>query len=774
MSRVERRSLFASASLVAAASLVLVVALSRIAAAVLGPGESYAVAALAMAMTAAGAGAAALLPSIAAPFGLHRRLSRLLLASAGIAAIAVIFFAYLFTKKTGIRLVLPLASGAAPSGSALWAAVGVAAAAPFFLSGAAACAAARATAQSSAWLGFAWLTGSSAGCLAAIAATRAGAPRAMLGGAVLLALAALALALGARTASRLGRGPRVLLGPASTMAIGLSVVLAGDVGAPWLHMGLDPGTTSKADATRWSELGVVSVDKPSAGRSRVREDRADVAPMLDDRAQPGSEIEDLAYVLHGGKGRAVIVDAGGGRDVRAARKAGHEDVVAVVLHPSLARLIAGPYAPQAGGAFDATRVRLAVGDGRGDPVAPGQTVRVFVVRTVDELGAIELPHTGGLGYARARLRTPAALARALERLDESGTLIVTGPSAGFDALVADVEAALREEGAADPRAHVLACGNKDEVAVLAKRTPLSPADLRALRKHVKQQKLDELAAPDRRDDAAVAAARSSASADLPLGGAGLRGLLALLRDASSGRLARVAAFAVVVALSGLLALLSTGIARGPAPLRRRASALVASSVVGLSLGFVEIALARELSELLGHPVFGLSVVLPALLSALALGSLVSARVGERDVPSAFARRGVAAAVITIALGVALRLGGPWLDALAAWPRLGLALGMLVVVGAAQGGLLPLGTRLAAAIAPSLAAWSFGLWLAGRVAGLAAGGLLLAASGFGPLLVAASALLMIGAAAADGARAARHAADRARGPGDALPARGRGG
>jgi hypothetical protein len=138
----------------------------------------------------------------------------------------------------------------------------------------------------------------------------------------------------------------------------------------------------------------------------------------------------------------------------------------------------------------------------------------------------------------------------------------------------------------------------------------------------------------------------------------------------------------VLALAALFVLF--GRPRG-APAGRYAASLAYFGALGLGFITVELALLQQLSMLLGHPVYTLSLLLLTLLAASGAGSYVSARASLRGACLAAAGLALAYAFALPRLVPAL-LGLPWLAGA------GSAVALLLPLGFAMGIPFPAGLR----------------------------------------------------------------------------------
>lgn len=747
--RVSQRSgLLGGVALLAFAGVVLAVALTRLYAALFG--QHLALLGASTPLLGAGLGAVLLhaAPGLARPPALFSRLTTLAAATSGATVAALIALLHV---RPGEDLT--------PRSSLLIGAACLASALPFIFSGIAVAAAIRHAARDVERLYLAQLGAAAGGAIAAIGAMRVGAPRAVLAVAIITALAGIPFWLASRDrdgayASGQQRAPGALV---STFVLGTVVLLLGDFGAPWLKL---PGVRwvplDKVELQAWSEAALVTVERPRAGMAWVRLDGSAASSILDPKTTPPVHPDEMAYVLHRDRGPALVIGAGGGRDVRAALKAGQKEVHAVEGNQVVVdRLTRGRFAAFSGDLYSKPEVRVAVGDGRGYARRSPEPFRSIVLSLLDTSVAAS---AGALELTESRLYTVEAFHDLLERLTPEGTLLVTRWDGELDRLLALGAAGLRSIGAASPKDHLFACGAARSTALLLKRAPLTAGEVDALRRHCKKNKFTEAFAPDepgteRRRQIVDAAAGGSPldlvppTDDRPFFYFTIppRSLPAALRDVKGLKEDGVGVLVAAALLAGsaalLLAFLLAPILGRPASLLGapdrgpRARALAFFLCAGAGFALLETALVQRAAALLGPPSAALSVALPVLLLSAGAGGVLTARTGVPVAARAVATRAQLLVVAAVAWAAALGPVLSWGFGLGLGGRLGLALAVLIPPGLLMGAIAPLGVRIVASRAPAILPWCWGLSaLAGLVA-TAAGALLAPSFGYASLLLA---------------------------------------
>ncbi len=759
----QRRGLFGGIALLSCATLVLQIALTRLYSALFGHHLAF----LAISLSLFGVGLGGVLlyvaPALARPPRLFARLAYL----SGATSLATIAAILLLMQSSPIGDL-----DAATLGRV--ALLYVVSASPFTFVGVAVAAGLRHAARDVSRLYLFDLLGAAAGGLGAVAALRAGAPRAVLIAAVLAALGGVVFALGAREQagpySEREAPPHA--GVIATLALGSAFLLAGDLGSPWLKLpSLKHVPMENVKFSRWNEMALITVDKPVGGMAWMRMDGSAATAILDTKTTPPLHPDEMAYVLHGGTGPVLVIGSGGGRDLRAALKAGQTDIYAAEINPLIVDdVMRGAFKEFSGGLYDRPEIHAEVADGRSFVRRSPLRFKNIVLSLVDTWAAASV---GALALTENSLYTVEAFEDFLEHLAPDGTLLVNRWDNEFERLLALGVAGLRAAGAAEPKDHLFACGASRSTSLLVKRTPLTSAEIARLRGHCRKNKFVEAFAPDaphgelRRRIAAATDVRAVApdhptdltppTDDRPfffytvptrrlwstLGSikalkADQQGLLTL------AGLCVVSVGVALVMLLGPLAAKRTRVLRA-ADRGARVGALGFFLCLGAGFVLVEVALVQHFVMFLGHPIYALSTVLVALLLWTGVGSYLTAKVDARALRVSAARR---AQLLVGALALAAIALGPVLRHAVSLPlpgRLAITLALLAPLGILMGSQAPLGIRLVEARAPELIPWCWGLNGVASVVATAVGTLAAMHAGFSALLLAAGAAYLLAAA-----------------------------
>jgi hypothetical protein len=713
-----RQGLLVGVAVLAAASVVLGIALERLWAPLFGPHVALAAPGLALAGAGLGGALVAALPGIVPRPALLARAAML----SGVAAAGT-----LATILVSVHVKLPdgLEHVTTPA-----AAIVLTALLPFLVAGIAIAAAVQHVHILGARIVFAVFAGAALGAPLTLAVMRLGAPRACLTMIIVFALASLIFYLGARGADEAVVRPRGAL--VATFVLASCVLLAGDVGAPWLKLpalrfhGLD-----KVELQEWSGLGLLTLDRAAGGINWIRTDGSGALPLYDSKTAVPVAPDEMAFVLQHDQGPIAVIGSGGGRELRIALKYGQRDIHAIELDPILVRtILLDRYKKASGDVYDSPWVKIALEDGRGYIRRSHLAFRNIEIALPEEAPALA---AGALAANPTPLFTVEAMVDFLAALAPEGTLVATRSDPEGDHLLALMTAAVERTGAADAGQHLYACSGSRATTVLARKTPLGVAEVAQLRGFCRKNKLVEVFAPDQRQRHTSPEAQAAEAAldmrppvdDRPFFASVVPSGLVLRtlskRATATNALGLVALAAQFVAgLVFLFFAVGLPLAAVPRSSVPRGRALVFFSAVGASLALAATSLLPRLGVLLGHPIYASTTSIPTLMASIAVGGLVVGRVDASGVEASLRRR---AEMLVAALAITAVGLGPVVEASIGLPfaaRFAATLLFLVPVGLLGGSLLALGARLCGAMSPALGAWSWGMagigaFVAGTVA-----------------------------------------------------------
>lgn len=728
----QRVAMYGGLGLVAFASVGLSVVLTRLYSAALGHHLAFAAVALALFGAGIGGGLVALVPALTRPPMLFRRMSLF----AGVAAVATIVTVIktMVTKPPDTLDMKGLGSLAI-----LYAISSI----PFVCIGVVAASALKSARRAAATIYFVDMTGAAAGGLGALLLLHLGAPRAGLAIAILLAVAAAVLACGSlhqkgefSPSEQRGGGWAAAAVLCSTVA-----VFAGDYGEQWLTVRqMRFVQLERAQFVKWTELALVTVDRPVGGIAWLRLDASAATGILAAKNSVQKHPAEMGYVLSGAEGPALVIGAGGGREIRAAVDAGQTEIVAVEINRTIVNdVMRGKLAEFSGNLYLRPEVHPVVADGRSFIRSDRRLYRTIVLSLVDTWSAASV---GGMALSEDGLYTVQAFRDLLARLDPKGSLVINRWDLEFERLLALASAALLAEGVQRPQSHMFACAHDRTTALLIAKSPLDDYQLAGLRSHCTSEVKGRTAKPFVvvfSPDSALHPFLEQIAADPYRAQHEVKGrdispptddrpfffytvppqeLLATLADRKKlateqhGLLMATTVFIVSIA-GALLFFLLPAIAR-PRELAlatgraSRLRLLAFFGVTGFGFALVEIGLAQILTVFLGHPVYALTTVLTSLLLGAGVGSFIVRRVPPSAANLVAGRRGQILSILLVAAALGLL---PLTGMMVGMPfavRFVLALVIASVLGLLMGAFTPLGVAIASSRSSSLVAWGWAM------------------------------------------------------------------
>jgi hypothetical protein len=533
------------------------------------------------------------------------------------------------------------------------------------------------------------------------------------------------------------------------------VLFAGDLGAPWLKLPpLRFAPIDKSEIQEWSALGLITVDKAQGGVSWIHTDGTSAVPIYDGKTAIPVAPDEMAYLIQHERGPVAVIGGGGGREVRIALKYGQKEIHAVDLDPVLLHAVMrGRYKKTSGDAYDNPETRVALADGRGYVRRSGLLFRNIEIALPDAQVA---ETAGALAAEPFDLYTIESFTDLFEHLAPEGTLTVTCGDADLDRLLALTAGALRRSGAAAPSQHLYACGQAKTTTLLAKKTPLTGAELLQVRNFCRNKRFNEAFAPDqphggvRRRLVADAAEGPVPTGDRPFFAQAVPAHL-LLTTILAPKLAAVSAQGLLV-LAGLLGVavvlvffaVGLPLAAWPRWPVGRLGPLLFFAGVGAALAFAFTALVPRLVMLMGHPLYAYTTVIPALCAAVGTSALLTDRTAAWEADRPAALRAELLVAVLAAAAVAL---GPLVDGALGLPfgvRAAAAAVLVVPVGALAGALLALGIKLIAALSPPLVPGCWGMGAVGAFVAAAVATPVALVLGYSAVLLAAGASALLAA------------------------------
>ena len=354
-------------------------------------------------------------------------------------------------------------------------------------------------------------------------------------------------------------------------------------------------------------------------------------------------------------GNVFIIGVGGGRDMQSAILFGHERVVGVDVNSIFIDLLNGQFKTFAG-LSGRPGVELVADEARSHLARHAEKFTVIQMSLIDTWASTG---AGAFSLSENGLYTVEAWRLFLSRLDDDGVLTVSrwfSPANIGEAgrMLSLAVASLLDSGVAEPDRHIAMIAANRVATLLVSRRPLNAEETVRLGRQAQDLGFRVIAMPGTPADhpmlRSIIAARSLQDlrgriADAPLRYdpptddspyffnmlrlSHLRPGLRVNAGVLQGNM--VATYNLLILLLSL-ALLSVATIVLPLLINaRRAdkpsgvlwSAAVYFSVIGSGFMFLEIGLVQRLSVFLGHPIYGLGVLLFAIIASAGVGSLLS-------------------------------------------------------------------------------------------------------------------------------------------------------
>ena len=454
------------------------------------------------------------------------------------------------------------------------------------------------------------------------------------------------------------------------------------------------------------------------------------------------DVTNVAYHVRPAK-RVLVIGAGGGRDVLSGLAFGADSITAVEINKDIVGTVNGRFGDFTGHLDRNPRVKFVNDEARSYIARTGDRYDLIQISLIDTWAATA---AGAFVLSENSLYTVEAWRLFWDRLSPDGMLSVSrwyfqdrpGEMYRITALAA---AALRESGVTNVRDHLLIVrnmrlANKPDMpdgvgTLLVSRRPFTAEELRRADEVSARFGFDvPLSATASIDptfqrlttepDVDAVARTYPLDISAPTDDSPFFFHMLRLRDVFRWRLAEhgkathnlkavlvlAALLATVLLLTTVCILLPLYLRAGVAGLARQRPLLVFFAAIGLGFMLIETSLMQRLIIALGHPTYGLSVVLFALLLSSGIGSYASGRLASSD-PSR-------SQLLVILIGTLALLGlvtGSVVratDAATTPVRIAGAIAVLFPAGFFMGMAFPIGMSAAARRAPALMPWLWGV------------------------------------------------------------------
>ena len=416
----------------------------------------------------------------------------------------------------------------------------------------------------------------------------------------------------------------------------------------------------------------------------------------------------------------LVVGVGGGRDILSALAFGQKSVTGVEINDNILHALNGVYGDFTGHLDRDPRVTFV-----------NDEARSYVARSKNKYDIIQLSLTdtwaatssGAYALSENSLYTVEAWDSFLDHLSPNGSLSVTrfywqGHEMEAYRLLALATKTLQERGVANPRDHIYMAGVFPGITMLVSPSPLSKDDIAALDTVVKKMEFNPLITPDYSDSDTAAdivgakdvnafASHFPFNISAPTDDSPFFFQMVRLNDLFSGNLPNEKSLTEpVLVLAGLtIAVLALTFLFIVLPLLLTARRMVLKGMlpffvffaaIGLGFLLVEVSQMQRLNVFLGHPIYGLSVVLFSLLLFSGIGSFATERIARPGLRAVNLLPFAFLIPLLIAFGFVTPIVVHHFDSATTPLRILTATGILAPMGLAMGMPFPIGMKVVSA------------------------------------------------------------------------------
>jgi hypothetical protein len=455
------------------------------------------------------------------------------------------------------------------------------------------------------------------------------------------------------------------------------------------------------------------------------------------------DVTNIGYYLRP-NGHALVVGVGGGRDVLSALHFGASKVTGVEINTNILETLNGRFGDFTGHLDRDPRVRFVNDEARSFIARNDERFDVIQISLIDTWAATA---AGAFVLSENSLYTTEAWDIFLSHLSPRGLLSVSRWSFSdrpgeVYRMTALATAALQQRGVADPRAHMAIVrsirgdGGDDAPdgigTLLVSPSPLDAADLATLEAQASRLGFQVALDADTATDPMLARLASADDLDAvvaahPINIAPptddspfffnmlrLRDLLQLdllKHGKSTHNMEAVFVLGTllftVLLLTGLCIVVPLVATSDRRTLSGAAPLVTFFAAIGLGFMLVETSQMQRLIVVLGHPTYGLTVVLFSMLLSSGIGSAMTSRIApEASGPAGLVRLGALVGLLVL-FGLLTPFVAPRLEGAATPVRIAVSAGLLAVPGLFMGMAFPLGLGLART-RPALTPWLWGV------------------------------------------------------------------
>jgi hypothetical protein len=456
------------------------------------------------------------------------------------------------------------------------------------------------------------------------------------------------------------------------------------------------------------------------------------------------DVTNIGYLIRPGAS-VLVVGAGGGRDLLSALAFDAKRVTAVEINKAIIDTVNVRFGDFTGHLDRDPRVRFVIDEARSFIARQREQYDVIQISLIDTWAATA---AGAFVLSENSLYTVEAWRTFIRHLTPGGILSVSRwynmdrPGEVYR-MVTLARESLEAAGLAQPLQHLmivrtLGRGQRGIAAdgvgtLLLSSKPFSEADVAGIEAGARRLGFEVVLSPTKPGDATMQRLLAPGEvktflADFPINITAptddspfffqmlrMRDILKLDLQRAGKQSANMTAVFVLGALLLTVFVLSTVcivlplvVGAGTRALRGNGALVWYFAAIGMGFMLIETSQMQRLIIVLGHPTYGLTVVLFALLLSSGVGSSLTGRFDA----SALQRHAPLILGALLGLLAVFGLVTPWIvsqfEASATWLRITVAVAVLAPPGVLMGTAFPLGMKLAAGRAPSLAPWLWGV------------------------------------------------------------------
>ena len=491
----------------------------------------------------------------------------------------------------------------------------------------------------------------------------------------------------------------ILAALVSNERVGLFMIRSAPTKGMYRHMARNPAL--KRVLTGWNSYSridaVTGFEAPYLARLYIDSDAWTNILAWDGDLDSASEVRSWYRALpfrFAPRSQTLVIGPGGGSDVLVALACGSERVTAVEMNPLMFRFVRH-FGARAGNLYDHPKVEPILSEGRSFISRTDRKFDVIFLGFVDSWASVA---SGGLSLSENYLYTTEAFRAYYDHLSEDGMLVIMRWNVDIPRLVTNSVALLGAQQAAPRVAALLEREGHGEdppqMIFILRRRPFTEAETRAMVEEWTRAR--PVIVPGRHVEAPYDGLLSGAKSLAEFTAESPARVDPVFDDrpfffarqkpwgipGSMGRPLRLILMPILVLCAVVIAWgKPRGEAAGP-----YAASIVYFASLGLGFIAVELALLQQLTLLLGHPIFTLSVLLFTLLAASGVGSRLSHRFKMRPVC-------LGIAVLGVAYAMALPRAIPALLPLSQVARVAIAVALIAPLGFAMGMPFPRGLGL---------------------------------------------------------------------------------